>query len=133
MSLEASMDRLAAAMESIAKIMVDGQSQLNAEIAKVEAVAPTRNFPSVAAVAPSPIVAPAVPTTASVTPINLAPANIVNPSLDATRNALATFAKMSKENAIKVQASLTAMNAQKLSDLDEDQRGTLLTVLGITA
>ena len=122
MSLEQNIERLAIAMEKIVDIMTTGQGQLAKEIGdKTETVRP---FP-----APAPV-------GATVTPIGgnaAATVTVVTPSLDDTRNALATFAQASKENAAKVQASLTAMNAVKLSDLDDAQRGTLLAVLGIQA
>ena len=126
MSLEASVTRLAAAMESIAQIMTDGQTQLASEINKLDN---TRAFPAPAPVAPAPV----APTTATVTPITPAAPISAAPTLDATRQALAVFARLDKANAVKVQASLTAMNAQKLTDLDDGQRTTLLAVLGIVA
>ena len=127
MSLEQQVERLAIAMEKIVEIMVTGQGQLQKELGAAVTETPTlRPFP-----APAPAPAPAG---ATVTPIGgNAAAAVMAPTLDATRNALATFAQVSNENAAKVQASLTAMNATKLSDLDDAQRGTLLAVLGIQA
>ena len=129
MSLEQQVERLAIAMEKIVEIMVTGQGQLQKELGAAVTETPTlRPFP-----APAPVPAPA-PAGATVTPIGgNAAAAVMAPTLDATRNALATFAQVSNENAAKVQASLTAMNATKLSDLDDAQRGTLLAVLGIQA